>query len=765
MHKPLLRIYPLKKHPRLSLVVILLSLLVVLASSKAYAEGVDYPDDTLPTCDFSVCDTSVDLNIGETDANTSASLDVAAYFTSPSGSLLIDNLNLCSNNRDMIGGFMTSGQVITEYRFTNFDNTPTSAPVVYGKYGGFVSGVDCITNTQVINFSGLKLDPATNLYALYIYASLPTGVKNIFNQFSYKLMNNGLFIGLKGSESVPWNVNMRRRPVVPLNKDYIYKFGSDCSILANTTKELRYYDIDNGLPPFDSTQLNGDIVMKLYEKTEGASSFSLIDTWTPAGGRHNITESHTFTAKPGAKYNWVLTNVYYGNVTQVAVPFNGIYSVIDCQIPDPPLPTAATYSPTTSSINYEKGTGGNVTITFSVKLSGNPPCRASGASPIDTITWRGYDGATPIGPPRTINVANCSTTLTNDSVLDSYSISVPSSTLDGLVVGTKPYQTTITIPIATSANSTVANNPSNGGITVYEVPYTRFYGNDIYATQASGDGIFFNTNTNPGKLGGGSAVQYASLAYSSATHNEISTAAFRSAITPPNGVNSLNARWSNSAPDISTYSNYLPDPTDTSLPNNDLSQISLPSADKGAYYAITGNATISGSLPGVSKKITIKATGDIVINSDLVTQNPLSPFDNKTTPVVLLIANNIYINSNVQRVDAILIATNKIYTCASGSSEASPRSSWHTICNKRLVINGAVGAKEIRFARSIGTRLLGETNEDSTVNGNKLNSSAGALNQAAEVINFPAYLYFATPYLKDTSSSGYQSLFNAAPLL
>jgi len=36
---------------------------------------------------------------------------------------------------------------------------------------------------------------------------------------------------------------------------------------------------------------------------------------------------------------------------------------------------------------------------------------------------------------------------------------------------------------------------------------------------------------------------------------------------------------------------------------------------------------------------------------------------------------------------------------------------------------------------------------------------------AAEVINFPSYLYFASPYISGATQTQYQSIYSAPPLL
>jgi hypothetical protein len=332
----------------------------------------------------------------------------------------------------------------------------------------------------------------------------------------------------------------------------------------------------------------------------------------------------------------------------------------------------------------------------------------------------------------------------NVSGTNSYTENISKATFDAGAVGYRQYTTTVT--------SRSPNLVSNGGITVYEVPYARFYGNDIHATGASGGlsgQISFNTRDT--LTGGGE--QYAAIA---ASLLNINTAAFRtSSPLPANGLAIRNfTNWANER-DISG-----------ALPQTPTGQFNTGSINGlgAGYYTNPGSVSINQSL-GVASKITIKA-GNIDIAGDITSTGPSSPFNNNTTPVILIVSDgDINIHNNVQRIDAILIAHGNINTCSNVS-----RNTWHTGCRQKLTINGAIGAaSHINFQRSIGTRLLGVPGEDVGAAGaGNMPGSAGSTyptSSAAEVVNFPAYLYFATPYLIDNSKTGSQAIFNAAPLL
>lgn len=309
--------------------------------------------------------------------------------------------------------------------------------------------------------------------------------------------------------------------------------------------------------------------------------------------------------------------------------------------------------------------------------------------------------------------------------------------------------------------------PVSGNIRVVEVPYARFYGNDSYASNGA---IVFNTKaqgTTYAEYGAGGATQYAAIArnlLSGASQNvqmPISSAAFRSANNPirPNG---LKAQVSNvtSMPTLDKIKNNLPTPTGHNTVDwgND------------GFYDFGSNNANNISNPSVNKKITIRAK-NIYINAPIITNVPSGNFNNDNTPVVVLIADggNIYIDKSVSRIDAILVAIpnggndGEIFTCSDGFS-AITKDEWDTSCRSNLTINGSVAAKRIIFARTIGSRLMSSDGEDVSTAG-KVMSGVGGLDRAAEVINYPSYLYYVTPFLTDSSSSGYESIYDLPPIL
>jgi len=356
---------------------------------------------------------------------------------------------------------------------------------------------------------------------------------------------------------------------------------------------------------------------------------------------------------------------------------------------------------------------------------------------------------------------------------------------------------------------------SCGSIIVIEVPFARFYGNDIYATSGN---ITFNDayNNDSSYDGRGSVAQYAALA--SSPNTKIDSAAFRlNALVKPNAPNGLD-------PDTTSY---LSNTSATKVYNDVVNKIPtncgttpssylLPSSS-GCYrvsddYRLTGIPRIGGSdgitcldkqrinplhtcgfpnnfeyiTSNYDKKITLynpDPNKPFMIVGDIV--NTSASYSNPSSTGVMLIvsAGDIIIDNNVKRVDAILISNKGIYTCgwtwAPGYGSKVGQNQIDETCTSNLTINGSLSAKTIDFRRVGGSRYLsnglGDTIDGSwnclAWKGIKNCGDRGDMpldtGKTAEIVNFPAYLYWATPYLLDQAKSGgtNEAMFVAPPRL
>jgi hypothetical protein len=188
------------------------------------------------------------------------------------------------------------------------------------------------------------------------------------------------------------------------------------------------------------------------------------------------------------------------------------------------------------------------------------------------------------------------------------------------------------------------------------------------------------------------------------------------------------------------------------------------------------DVTPTGAGPwGYQSKYTLRSQNNLYISKDFYNTTPVANYtSSSTTGVLLLITDgDIYIDKSVSRVDAILLAKGTIYTCAENSTTNVTTSNRSSSCRaKNLTINGSLAATNIRFERSVGSRLLSDENTQNGQAGIQniaartfTDSNGDGLNKASETVNFPAYLYFTHPYLKSTSKTSYDALFNAPPRL
>ena len=331
-------------------------------------------------------------------------------------------------------------------------------------------------------------------------------------------------------------------------------------------------------------------------------------------------------------------------------------------------------------------------------------------------------------------------------------ITISAATLNANDPNTYVFTTSITaaagVPLPLPSSTTTLRN--------YTVPYARFYGNDI----ASGSGsIYFNNRDNQpltaSSSSAGSAAEYAAIAKTTIL---IATAAFSS--TAPASPIGLSALTSAQVAIASTNS------TSGAKWLGDWSTSGYYGDFNATPTTISGASSIASKITIVGKDIYI--TGNITIDESKLPYN-VKPFNNALIPVINLIAdNNIYIDPSVTQIDALLQAGNDIYTCSTGAL-ATPSS----VCKNTLLVNGEVGAKnKIHFDRVCGTRLYAPSTEVSTThatyiptNENPHCSGNYKSGVAAEVINFPSYLYFASPYISGATQTQYQSIYSAPPLL
>jgi hypothetical protein len=226
----------------------------------------------------------------------------------------------------------------------------------------------------------------------------------------------------------------------------------------------------------------------------------------------------------------------------------------------------------------------------------------------------------------------------------------------------------------------------------------RSYGSFVeYGVAASGSITGFASGS--GYANGERTGQFCSVSYLTITN----AGSNRCTDTTPKGVYSYGAALPN------VGSRFL-DPQNRG--NNP--SIDLPTTENGIYTG-RGTIRISGSDIQAGRYVVINApTANVIITDPIrYTDATLRSLDD--IPQVVIIANNILIEGDVDRVDAWLIAngtSGRIVTC---TDVASANELSANRCNTKLTVNGPVAAREMLLYRTHGSGTGAESGEPAEV--------------------------------------------------
>jgi hypothetical protein len=341
-------------------------------------------------------------------------------------------------------------------------------------------------------------------------------------------------------------------------------------------------------------------------------------------------------------------------------------------------------------------------------------------------------------------------------VIDTNNVTLDNTTGGGSTVGagstTGPTSLTISSAnISTSATgekrvswviSTAysAANPSgcenNAGIIVRSYPYTRFYGNDVFAgggfgtcaittgVDVRGNGAF---TTAPGSHANyiGAASELA--VFASGQIDGVLPGSQDATRSPLEALG-----FANDSPDSGTYGGKFNSPlcadnflaVDTSgfsgVPDEPTGKkLNLQGASKGNYAETTVNSKVelTGADIRDNKRIQLFVNGDIVITSNIIYGNA-----NDGTwsvigdiPLVRVYATgDIFIDDGVTELSGLFVAGGTIHTCSNGNTAYNIVSDASLIaanCNSKLTVYGAFIANSVELLRvkgSVGTSTAQE---------------------------------------------------------
>lgn len=424
----ILRLWTVRRTVWLVAIMLSLSIIGYFGGKGIYAMSGYYWDNT---SDMTGGGTTM-LVVGETANVHEAEVNVRVYFPTDNGYLYVDGYNFCpkdTSNNDYTGDASpgadsltkADGTVTTNYSIT-YGSTPTTSTAQGKLYKGTADG-HCdgagAGNRLTFHLTGLTLDDS-GLYSAKlrvthsdVFPGLYDGIENYFQLSSSAggtISHAGA--GANGSTANGYDVTMQDflGTATSVYKSFTVKFGSDCSVTANTPAFLNFYDLDNdgSLNPTDA-QYGKKITMQLTQITPtGVSSVIPLagsTTWTP-NTLKNISQSAQFIAQPGMRYELKMNDVYYNNVVQFSTPYDGIYYEHPC------LPfTSTCNAPSLGAVSP----GTHLTFGVGVTLDRNfgPPL-VKNVNPTMSVDIK--NGATTVYGPSATNYSTSGKTITSDPV-------------------------------------------------------------------------------------------------------------------------------------------------------------------------------------------------------------------------------------------------------------------------------------------------------------------------------------------------------------
>jgi hypothetical protein len=409
------------------------------------------------------------------------------------------------------------------------------------------------------------------------------------------------------------------------------------------------------------------------------------------------------------------------------------------------------YGETIDSAGTDRGTlypltGGNPTGTI---ICYPPPvngCGAINASPVEPEVSEPFS----VSPSFVTSGGDPATTY-------SYSMSL---TISGGVfsgsLGTGTYNGSVS-PVTHSKNksSLVANTigvysatwtvtgPSinlscSGTINVIRKPYVRVYNGDVFAGGTFDNNGVCGASVNADLKGRSDAGRGASgtemAAYALGVISDFGSASRRS--TPPTfptGLSFANSPAgtlgsfgsSHCVYDYFNRSRFLTG--DPRLNTSSFSTLNYPAdfPTGGQTVSTAGSVTLAGGTGDI--RHTLYVDGDVFISGNISYASTSWPNEASIPYFTLVVKGNIYVGSNVTRLDGVYIAqpdsgkpagtTGRIFTCRStGGGGRIADSDMASQCDNQLMVYGAFIADRIILQRTHGTLYAGATNEGVTAN-------------------------------------------------
>jgi hypothetical protein len=734
-------------------------------------------------------------NANSADANyiDAAVSQVKLYSNSPNFSVRIDNPNVCRHGGSLDQPFVSSGSpvtAVTNYRVYPLgadERTPIRTSPLATHVGRTVEQNDTQSCgfSHTMNFTMPESSRSTipgheNMYVAYFEGVFGGTTRGYNNRFKLTMSDaNGIIAYSDGagvSEAYKFALLPDRRPVEmngrsTYHSTYRLPFGPSCDVTSPQNVQLRWFDDDYN--EFNQNRPIGLELRKFNATTRAHVSTQHLGT--PTAGP-NQQGSRTVLIEPGFVYEWAWVNVQYNNGLQFQLPYDSIYFYRPC-------PTASDYN-----MNPQIGVSIN---------DGTTPGTTAEAGDKVVFTYEATNGGTTTSANINCNIYGTNHTGYRDTPTTPTASSGGGYAPPGMsgCPGTfnanqRKVLATETIN-AVPGNSTVCrslfvqpqsdDNPSALGrevcVVVANKPYVKVYGGDVMAgsglataaqpgscTPKDHAGVLgWNRRDTAGYAAAG--TRYATYALSAIS--DFATAQQGAGAGAPKGLSFGNQDTNIALGGFGGEFGNVP-----CIPDYFARKPASASTMVGAVTAMTTgtyannakeNASLVGGIVNAGERISVYIDGDLHLDGNITYENSWSLQDMPLFQVV--VRGNIFVGSNVTRLDGIYIAQKQsateggaIYTCADSNptvrfqviDRTGPN--FYSTCNSKLTVNGAFVANQIALMRTTGTQRNATAGEAST-SGN-----------IAEVFNYGPAFWMAQP---DSGGAGaeYDSITSLPPIL
>lgn len=464
--------------------------------------------------------------------------------------------------------------------------------------------------------------------------------------------------------------------------NYRLQFATPCNITRDTPATIYLDDLDSG----HSDNGGGNISISIRDVTTNSNV-----AYTTGGSMGNNAEYRIrMTFQPGHRYQLRVNNIYYYNILKYRLPYDNISYVTRCpsNVSVASIGPALTISPSPSVRD-----GSDYSVAFNATTTGslNGNARTSARIWYDRNRNGSFDGGdasvfyepdgdravrrSSNGTVNLITQTRAADSALGDRICASWRISSFS-------------QSGVTVSSATRTHC----------IDIVPLLTTNILGNDIRVgsslmmTGANESSGIVGYVVQPGSNLRGSWGEYGVIA-----PGQVTGFASGAGVNFPSATIDQST-WSrltfSNSPSYGSYGNASQLGTIPNIAGYDLDKL----ARDGTLVERSGNYTIGG-MSNVTGTVVYSIGGRATISGDITYANTAASESNM--PQVIIIANEIFIDPDVERVDAWLVATNRVDLCTGyGFTNNAATQLTTSRCNKQLVINGPILSKKLYLERT-----------------------------------------------------------------